>query len=1183
MLHITDAVSMLQSFELDMDTGALVLTFSEAVNANTLDPTQVTLQDSASSTTVTLMLSNATTTTSSNGPVITLQLQSDTDRIKASTELATSRVNTYLSLTATAIQDISGSPVVPVPPSNALPVSIFTEDTTPPELLSFTLDLDIGSLELTFSEAVNISALDPTGITLQSHLTSPILDFTLTGGSAVAVSFTEIMLVLSTDDANALRRMQGLATSVVDTYLALTSDIILDYNGNPVLPISPSAAFQATQFIADTPPEAVSFPVFDLDTGMFSISFSEPVDASSANITQFTLYNDRSSTATASYTLTSSITSSPDGSVLVIYLANIDLNQIKRRQNLCTSISNCIPAFTSDFVSDLAGNPVNALSPQLSQPFETFVQDTTPPLLQQFSLDMNTGVLTLFFSELVNGNTFDPSQLTLQSSHTSSAVNYTFSDVYAASSSVTISSVIALRLAASDTDGIKASTEVATSTGNTFLSLTANTIQDVSGSLVDPIPPSNAIQVVTFTVDTTQPVLVSFWLDLNIGFLQLTFSEAVDPSTLDFTGITLQSSSTLPTTIFTLTGGSAVAVSFTEMMVVLTTDDANALRRMQGLATLVADTYLALTSATIQDYSGNSLVPIPSSNALRATQFIVDTPPEVVSFPVFDLDAGMFSISFSEPVDASSANITQFTLYNDRSSTATASYTLTSSITSSPDGSVLVIYLANIDLNQIKRRQNLCTSISNCIPAFTSDFVSDLAGNPVNALSPQLSQPFETFVQDTTPPLLRQFSLDMNTGVLTLFFSEPVNGNTFDPTQLTLQSSHTSSAVNFTLSDVYAASSSVTISSMIALRLTPSDTDGIKASTQLATFVGNTFLSLTASTIQDVSGSPVDPVPPSIAIQVATFTPDFTQPELLSFGLDLDVGSLQLTFSEAVDTSTLNPTGITLQSSPAPALTSFTLTGGSAVAVSFTEIMLVLTRVDTNVLRRLQSLATSVADTYLALTSATIWDYNGNAVMSIPSSSAVMALEFIPVTLPSLEYYNLYFIRSTGYLVLVFSEAVDLSSFDVTAMTVQNVAGPANTNYTFTGSDPQGSGSGHATPANTNYTFTGSDPQGSGSGHATGASSVVNVTISEGDMAALEGIPDLASSCNNTFLSFTSDIVSDIGGNPAEEVTTDDALQAFKVNDVHCKHPGRLNQKVAVSTHPMQTIIVLPCTMIPRR
>ena len=402
----------------------------------------------------------------------------------------------------------------------------------------------------------------------------------------------------------------------------------------------------------------------------------------------------------------------------------------------------------------------------------------------------------------------------------------------------------------------------------------------------------------------------------------------------------------------------------------------------------------------------------------------------------------------------------------------------------------------------------------------------------------------------------------MNTGVLTLTFSEPVNGNTFDPTQLTLQSSHTSSAVNYTLSDVYAASSSVTISSVITLLLTPSDTDEIKASTQLATFVGNTFLSLTASTVQDVSGFQVVPVPPSNAIQVAVFTSDFTQPQLVSFGLDLDMGFLQLSFSEAVDPSTLDPTGITLQSSPAPAATSFSLTGGSAVAVSFAEIMLVLTRADANMLRQLQGLATSVADTYLALTSATTLDYSGNSLVPIPSSNAIMALQFIPVTPPSLEYYNLYLIRSTGYLVLVYSEAVDLSSFDITAMTVQNVQGPADTNYTFTGSDPQGSDS----------------------GRATGASSVVNVTISGGDVVALEGIPDLASSCNNAFLSFTSDIVSDIGGNPAEEVTTDDALQAFKVNDVHCRHPGRLNQKVVISLYfytphaKLQTIIILPCT-----
>ena len=1142
MLHITDAVLTLQSFDLDMNTGTLTFTFSEPANANTLDPTQVTLQDSptASSTTVTLTLSNATTTLSGNGPVITLQLsQGDTDRIKASTELATSTDNTFLSLTATAIQDVSGSPVVPVSPSSALPVNIFTEDFTQPELLSFTLNLDIGSLQLTFSEAVNISTLNPTGITLQSHPSSPIIVLTLTGGSAVAVRFTEMMVMLTRDDASMLRQLQGLATSTADTYLALTSNTVWDYNGNSLVPIPPSAALQATQFIADTPPEAVRFPVFDLNTGMLSISFSEPVNASSVNITQFTLYSDRSSTATASYTLTGGVISSPDGNVLDIYLSNVDLNEIKLLQNLCTSITNCIPAFTSRFVSDLAGNPVNVLSPQLSQPFETFVPDTTPPYLLQFSLDMNTSLLALFFSEPVNGNTFDPTQITLQSSSTSSAVSFTLSNVYAASTSTTIASVIALQLSQGDTDRIKASTQLATSADNTFLSLTASTIQDVSGSPVVPVSPSSALPVNIFTEDLTQPELISFSLDLDIGSLQLTFSEAVNISTLNPTGITLQSSAALPTTSFTLTGGSVVAVSFTEMMVMLTRVDASMLRQMQGLATSVADTYLAPTSDTIQDYNGNSLVPTSPSAAVQATQFIADAPPEAVRFPVFDLNTGMFNISFSEPVDASSVNITQFTLYSDHSSTAAATYTLTSSFTPSPDGNVLVIYLSNEDLNKIKLRQSLCTSITNCIPAFTSDFVSDLLGSSVIALSPQQSQPFETFMPDVTSPVLVSFGLDLDAGALTLLFDEPVNANTLDPTQVTLQNAIIAT-VDLTLSNATTTSSGNGL--VIVLHL-QSDADRIKASTELANSANTTYLSLTASTVQDLSGSPVVPVPPFNALLVALFIPDFTQPELVSFSLDLDIGSLQLSFSEAVDSSALDPTGITLQSSVALPTTNFSLTGGSGVAVSLTDIMLRLTTDNANALRQMQDLATSVADTYLALASYTIWDYNYNPVLSIPSSNAVMAAQFIPVTLPTLDYYNLYLIRSTGYLVLVFSEAVDFSSFDVTAITVQNAQGPANTNYTFTGFDPQSSGS----------------------GLATGASRVVNVTISEVDIAALEDIPDLASSCNNTFLSFASDIVSDIGGNPAEGVTTDDALQAFKVNDVHCRLPGRLNQKVVVS------------------
>jgi len=157
------------------------------------------------STAVSTQLSFETTTSSTNGPVILLELGGDVDRIKASTQLATSVENTFLSLTASALQDVNGSPVVSIPPSNALQVSAFVPDTTPPQLISFSLDLELGSLQLFFSEAVNSSTFNPTGITLLNSSPSPTRSFPLSGGSVVAVSLSVVMLTLATEDANNLQ------------------------------------------------------------------------------------------------------------------------------------------------------------------------------------------------------------------------------------------------------------------------------------------------------------------------------------------------------------------------------------------------------------------------------------------------------------------------------------------------------------------------------------------------------------------------------------------------------------------------------------------------------------------------------------------------------------------------------------------------------------------------------------------------------------------------------------------------------------------------------------------------------------------------------------------------------------------------------------------------------------------
>jgi len=292
--------------------------------------------------------------------------------------------------------------------------------------------------------------------------------------------------------------------------------------------------------------------------------------------------------------------------------------------------------------------------------------------------------------------------------------------------------------------------------------------------------------------------------------------------------------------------------------------------------------------------------------------------PEAVSFPVFDLNTEVFSISFSEPMNLSSIDITQFTLFSDQASTASETYTLTGGVLTSSNGSTVSIMLLFMDINEIKLLQNLCTSVTNCIPAFTSQFGSDLEGNAVVALSPHLSQQFEALVADVTPPLLVSFDLDMNTGVLSLTFSEPVNAGSLDPTQITLQNASTGAEVNVRLSN-----ETTTISgngSVMMLQL-QGDANVIKATTQLATQLLNIYLSLTSSAAQDLYGNPVLSVSPDNALLTTSYTEDSTSPELLWFILDLNIGYLKLSFSEAVDIFTFTPTNITIQNSPNPTAT----------------------------------------------------------------------------------------------------------------------------------------------------------------------------------------------------------------------------------------------------------------------
>ncbi|MFN9983283.1 MAG: hypothetical protein ACK53Y_25370, partial [bacterium] len=66
---------------------------------------------------------------------------------------------------------------------------------------------------------------------------------------------------------------------------------------------------------------------------------------------------------------------------------------------------------------------------------------------------------------------------------------------------------------------------------------------------------------VTFTPDTTAPVLDSFALNMNSGELALTFSEPVDVATLQSSGITLQTALSAGNVATTVTLDDSVSTS----------------------------------------------------------------------------------------------------------------------------------------------------------------------------------------------------------------------------------------------------------------------------------------------------------------------------------------------------------------------------------------------------------------------------------------------------------------------------------------------------------------------------------------------------------------------------------------------------------------------------------------------
>ena len=657
---------------------------------------------------------------------------------------------------------------------------------------------------MVYDDIMLASSVDARHITIQPSATSAVNSYKLLSGtSSSSRGYTQVVS-LSATDLDAIKKIRTLATSSSDSYISFTGSLATDVAGLLVISVVPTNAKQVRTFTPDsTSPDLSSWSI-NLATGVATLNFDEVVDVRTFQASAITLQNAASTGAgTLTRTLTGGNTSVTDAAKSFdLTLTAGDLNFLKQNTNFATQTSNSFLTLTSSLVKDMAGNDVNAKSGLQASSHD---RDVTNPTLQSTELDLDSGVVTLVFDEVINASSVLTSGLTIQNATSVPAAPSDSLTLTGGTVSTTSSTRITVTLTTADLNALKANTNLGTSTANTFVSLALDAVKDMEENGI--VASRTAVQATAVNLDTTAPQLNQFDLDMGASTLKLIFSESVNTATFDFSQINIQSQKGAGGTSVNISGATVTQTSSSRDEITLTLSGAvlDELKKDKLIATTRLNTFISLTASAVQDQSGNDVTPIANTNALDVRSVSADrTKPRLSSFSL-DMDgSGQLILTFSETVQGALLNASLVTLENGLTGASAASYTLTGGTTSSGNSPTIVVDLSVADLNALKKSTSLATSQPSTNMIFSQGLVRDAADNVIDALT--VSTAASAFTADTTSPTLTSYSVSLlgtSPAVLQLVmtFSEVVNASSLDSSQITLvsTSSTTSATKSVTL------------------------------------------------------------------------------------------------------------------------------------------------------------------------------------------------------------------------------------------------------------------------------------------------------------------------------------------------------------------------------------------------
>ena len=932
---------------------------------------------------------------------------------------ASSSKKIYLSITSGFATDMAGNNVIPV--NNLVSDAVIGET----RLLSYAFDLNTGTLSLTFSDDISVAATILAEVALQNLQTSSSVSVEL-GSSAIMSSDSDVVQVeLSRNEVNALKINSFL--DINDYFISFTAYAFTDTDGYAVQPISHFSALQVETFTPDTTGLTLLEFEFDTNGGCLVLTFEEPTAASSVDPTRLTLLNPGSS----SYTLTGSksVEFLDDlNTELKIVLLDDDFNAINDDPNVGTTADNTYVSFESDFATDVSGNPIITVEDIMAA---LLIKDT---LLDAFEVDMDAGVLRLSFAGCVAG--VNLALVTLQDA----AKGTVFRTIEESNASAS-DGVVTIEISLNELNKLKCTKNMFTNSYNSYITITSRAFLDCDGFGVPPIKDGTALRAYYYEDDYTSPELIQFCLDLRQGTLQLTFTEPMDGSYFIVPNFELRNDDSGScggvSVCYPLTGSSGLTFDECDTIVTLTlnSEDFNNIISNPNLAANITTTYLYVYSWSVRDVNYNYNQPV---GPIRAWKVIppLPPPPYLIIFSV-DMNTGTLQLSFSDEIVPTASRFNEVTLQN--APMAMLSLTLSSETTFSPSQptDTLNVHLTGEDLNSLKQINDLYTSETDSFLTFGDNTFqaseTDSDGTLIYVVPIVDGLLADSFLPDVTPPIFESFSVDMDSEIVLLTFDEPIIHSSFLITAVTLQDSLVPPTKSYVLLESVITSY---VGSIIKVLLLSNDLDKLKIN-GIFKSINTSFAVLSEGAVQDTSGNIIEE---SSAIQASSLVPDTTRPSLTHFDtLDLDEGFLVIVFDEAMDLSSISFTYLTLTTQSGSPL--YTLTGGlgSFLDSYNREIKVELTESDLLSLQEVSDLATSVDNTYLALTSMFVTDVCGNSVLDLELSDPLPANDFVPDTI-SLVAFSID--MNSGGLLLTFSDEISdpVSMLDLSEVVLQNAA-----------------------------------------------------------------------------------------------------------------------------------------------